>query len=409
MSSPPEPVGAWFQGFVTAESTPAMIDAWVDHTTGAILAEIPEVTDDAVIVRLLRTSVQAHWMAFLNELTSPSTVVHLVKPAVEFAAELARRQFDLTTLVKVYQIARHSTWKYVTEVVRDRETREVDETEVLVHLWGRASAWIDASVSASLDVYQAERDRIRRSTAAQRLEWVKQALDGRLVDSREFSARIGGYPVSAFNIAFVLHTRDDDAVAELDRVAAQLAADLGSHLPLVVVPGGRELWCWAGTRARPDPQVLTRREKQLRDQRIEAYVGTPGEGLEGFALSHREARVAQRIAFQSQQPRAMTLFTDIELLSLISQSPEGATRFALRTLGRLAEPCEAAQRLRETLDALLFGGSVDEAARRLSVHKNTVRYRVSQAEEMLGHPVSQAQVELALALRYHAAFIDTGH
>lgn len=149
MSSAAERVGAWFQDFVATESTPATIDAWVDRTAGEILAEAPEVTDDAV----------------------------------------------------------------------------------LMHLWGRASAWIDASVSASLDVYQAERDRIRRSTAAERLEWVKQVLEGELVDSREFSTRMSGYPVSGFNSAFVVHTHDDDAVAELDRVVGQLAGDLGSHHP----------------------------------------------------------------------------------------------------------------------------------------------------------------------------------
>lgn len=405
MSSAADRVAVWFQDFVAAESAPAQIDGWVDRTAGEVLAETPEITDDAVLVELLRASVKAHWVSFLNELTSPGADVQLVKPAVEFAAALAQRQLDLATLVKVYRIGQQSTWRYVTDVVRGLDTREVDDTEVLVHLWGKASTWIDASVSTSLDVYQAERDRIRRSTTAQRLEWVKQVLEGQLVDSREFSTRLGGYPVSGFNTAFVLHTHDDDAVAELDRVAGQLAGDLGSRWPLVVVPGGRELWCWAGTRASPDLRTLTRREEQLHDQRIAAYVGTPGEGLEGFALSHREARIAQRVAFQAQQPRALTLFTDVELLSLISQSSDGGMRFALRTLGPLAEPTETAQRLRETLDALLFGGSVDEAARRLSVHKNTVRYRVSQAEEVLGRPVSQAPIELALALRYHATFV----
>lgn len=111
MSSPAERVGVWFHGFVATESAPAKIDAWVDRTAGEVLAETPEVTDDPVLVELLRASVKAHWVSFLNELTSPSDDVRLVKPAVEFAAALARRRLDLATLVKVYRIAQQSTWR----------------------------------------------------------------------------------------------------------------------------------------------------------------------------------------------------------------------------------------------------------------------------------------------------------
>ena len=37
--------------------------------------------------------------------------------------------------------------------------------------------------------------------------------------------------------------------------------------------------------------------------------------------------------------------------------------------------------------------------RRLSVHENTVTYRVQRAEELLGHPVSERRLELQVALR----------
>jgi DNA-binding PucR family transcriptional regulator len=279
---------------------------------------------------------------------------------------------------------------------------------VIVQFWERASAWIDFSVTASLDVYQAERDRQLQGAAAERLEWVRKALDGTVQDTREFSARLGGYPVSAFNTAFVLRAHDTDAVAELERVSAQLAADLGSRQPLVVAPGGRELWGWVGTRSEPDLRLLRRRTGALREKAISAYVGTPGEGIDGFVVSHRESREAQRIALQAGTADPLTLFSDIEVLSLVNQSGDGGRRFAERTLGELAEATETAARLRETVLALLSSASVDEASQKLQVHKNTVRYRVAQAEKVLGHPVTDAPVELALALRYHATFIDSG-
>lgn len=400
-------IESWFVDFVAAETTPAMIKSWTDRTTEAILADNPEVAGDAVLAQLLRTSVQAHWVSFLDQLKDPEGEIKLVKPAIEFAAGLAQRQLHLATLFKVYRIGQQMTWRYLTEVIRRLDDGAVDDAAVIVVFWERASAWIDFSVTSSVDVYQGERDRQLQGAAAERLEWVRKALDGAVVDTREFSARLGGYPVSAFNTAFVLQADNPDAVAELERVAAQLAADLGSRQPLVVAPGGRELWGWVGTRSQPELAPLKRREGNLREKGISAYVGTPAEGIDGFAVTHRESREAQRIALQAATVDPLTLFADVELLALVNQSGDGGRRFAERTLGPLAEATESAARLRETVLALLTSASVEEASQRLMVHKNTVRYRVAQAEKVLGHPVTDAPVELALALRYHATFIES--
>ena len=45
------------------------------------------------------------------------------------------------------------------------------------------------------------------------------------------------------------------------------------------------------------------------------------------------------------------------------------------------------------------GSSYVRAARRLGVHENTVTYRVHRAEELLGHPTTERQLELRVALR----------
>lgn len=399
------PVETWFDEFVATESAPALVDAWAHRIADAIVAAVPEIADDASVAALMRTAVKAHWSTFLAMLTEPEGEVRLVRPAVEFASELARRQLHLDVLLRVHRTAQNETWRYATEVVRGLPPGEVDNTEVLVYFWERASGWIDSALAASIEVYQAERDRIRQTTDARRLEAVRDALEGQVTDLREFSARLGGYPVSTCHTAVVLSTDDDDAVSDLERAASGLANDLGSRRPLFVVPGGRELWCWIGTRSAPDLESLRAREAQLGKQSIKVYVGTPGDGLEGFTVSHREARAAQRIALRAAPDQTLTLFPDVEVLSLISQAPDGWPRFTARTLGELGQPGETAERLRETVQALLTLGSVEETARALSIHKNTVRYRVGQAEEILGRPVHQAPVELALALRYHATFL----
>lgn len=55
--------------------------------------------------------------------------------------------------------------------------------------------------------------------------------------------------------------------------------------------------------------------------------------------------------------------------------------------------------MRQTLSALLGSGTVDAAATRLTVHKNTVRYRVNQAYD--------APTETELALRYYEMFMPS--
>ena len=44
------------------------------------------------------------------------------------------------------------------------------------------------------------------------------------------------------------------------------------------------------------------------------------------------------------------------------------------------------------------GGSFKATAERLTVHKNTVQYRVRKAEESLGRPVDADQLQIELAL-----------
>jgi DNA-binding PucR family transcriptional regulator len=60
--------------------------------------------------------------------------------------------------------------------------------------------------------------------------------------------------------------------------------------------------------------------------------------------------------------------------------------------------------VRETVLAMLVaGGSATRVARDLFVHKNTVAYRVKQAEELLGHAITDRPLELSSALTLAAA------
>ena len=76
--------------------------------------------------------------------------------------------------------------------------------------------------------------------------------------------------------------------------------------------------------------------------------------------------------------------------------------FVRRELGALAGEDDAAARLRETVLAYLEAG-MDGAAARLAIHRNTVRYRLRQAEDLRGRPITERRRELELALLCAAA------
>jgi DNA-binding PucR family transcriptional regulator len=74
--------------------------------------------------------------------------------------------------------------------------------------------------------------------------------------------------------------------------------------------------------------------------------------------------------------------------------------WVLATLAGLAADDEHHARLRDTLLVFLqTGGSYKTTAERLTLHKNTVQYRIHKAVESLGRPVGENQHDVELALR----------
>jgi DNA-binding PucR family transcriptional regulator len=128
--------------------------------------------------------------------------------------------------------------------------------------------------------------------------------------------------------------------------------------------------------------------------------GKPTEGVAGVRTSHLEAVQAARIgALMRGATPSVTSYSRVELVSLLASDLPRARAFVAAELGPLGSATDAAERRRETVLAMLVsGGSATRVARDLFVHKNTVAYRVKQAEEMLGHEIDKRPVELGCAL-----------
>lgn len=394
----------WIEAFVRSQLEEAAFDHWVERIFGRVVAGVPQVHDDPVLHETVRRASIAHWRSFLSYLGEPERDFRMVPDAVDVAMVVAQRGYPLHTILRIYAEAQREVWQYIIAALDQLPPGEFDEKEVLVHFWTRASIWIERATEESLEIYRVETDRIRQGESARWLDSVRAILDEQVTDPKRAASSLGGHPVSGFNTALVLHTSDDSSIADLRAVAVRITELLRLRHPLVVHPGGRDLWCWVSSRSAPDLTRLHSIEDWLAERQVTVAVGAPAEGLSGFRRTHGDALAAQRVGIASQATPSLTLFTDVELLTLISDV-DRMKHFVERTLGPLADLGEGPARLRETVHTLLITGNVESAASALLVHKNTVRYRLDRAEEMLGRPVLEAHTDIELALRWHARFI----
>ena len=400
----PAEFATWLPRFVADELRPEMVERWVTRTSSAIRRELPELASAPDFFALLEDAVREHWLAFLAAFGQPDFHAHLPKAGSQLAREVAGRQLPLELLIKMYRVAQQESWHYVTGVVNALPTDQIDHAALLIFFWGRASSWIDGAITDSTEIFHAESSRRTKGVAARQYEVVKALLANEPTDPRRASAALGGYPMSVRHTALILETADAYAIDGLERIVHEVASLLGGSSPLVVHPGGRQLWAWIGTRDQPDLGGLENLAPDLVSISAALYAGTPAPGQAGFVSSHDDARRTLEAATSGGGSAAVMRYEQIELLALLGCSPE-VDRFVDRVLGPLGSSDEPTARIRETVLAFLsHGGSVEDTAEELCVHRNTIRYRLGRAEDLLDRPVAKTGDELRLAIQHRELF-----
>lgn len=400
-------VSEWLTRFASDEMATEAADAWARRTSDEILAVLPEIRRVPKLVEGINTAVAAHWRSFLKEFCEPDLQFHLPAEAEDMVIVVARSQLPLETLIRFYRVGQQATWNYITDVVAKINDDRLDRAEILIYFWDRAASWIDQSISKSVELFHRERSRARDSADARRFETVRAVLSGEIEDARKASAELGGYPMSAHHTALLLSCENHDDLELMNIVARALARAAGATQPLLVRPGGRRLWCWIPTRDVVDGSVLAEAFTATHHGDLRVAIGSTGEGMGGFVSSHDESTLTLD-AVPVVPTGSILAYDDVELLVLLGCSPP-VDDFVRRTLGALIRDNDDSQRLRQTAVAFLeCGGNVDAASRRLTVHRNTVRYRLGQVEEVLGRPISKVGPELTMALRHLASYHADG-
>jgi DNA-binding PucR family transcriptional regulator len=160
-------------------------------------------------------------------------------------------------------------------------------------------------------------------------------------------------------------------------------------------------WAWLPLGGRRDIALSDVNVKAIGGgDRIQFALGEPALGVTGFRRTHQQAVSAQAVALAAG-PAAppVTPFAEVAPLALMSGSLDLLRAWVAETLGPLADDDDHNARLRDTLRVFLQeSGSYKATAERLTLHKNTVQYRVRKAEESLQRPVVQDRLRIELAL-----------
>lgn len=215
-------------------------------------------------------------------------------------------------------------------------------------------------------------------------------------DTDRISQRLR-YPVTGRNHLGVVAWREagTDAADDLAEAAAAWLRAAGAAEVLVLNRAESAVWAWGATPS-PPRSVPT---DWTHSGGVRIGHGTWHPGLQGFRLTHREARSAEHVAHLC--PRIDSRVVDyrgVDLLAVLLENPERAKEFAARELGPLAADDERSRELRETIRHYLELCSPKAVAERMFLARGTVAYRLRQAEQALERSLSERRLQLWTAL-----------
>lgn len=377
--------------------------------TGELAARLTDVLRDSGaldptmlrLVDLLARSIVVESMGAMRDLV-PGPQAHTVTAALVLARRLAEAGVTATRTDRVFHVAQ-AWWQ-------DTVLNELEQTQphgVGMDLMGPLMNWQLKGFLGMADAAGQEHAAVLdcwRTAADSALETRVAFVLAEVEDAAE-AEEVLHYSMAERHVGLVIWSNRGLVQApKLRQLVVGLGVEHGVMDTLVVPRDISSIFVWlslSGTVRQAIAAICRRVGDELTDVRVSA--GEPLSGLQGFKTSHEQALAARRMAqLPGSRKWRCIQYRDVAASTLLVNHPEDAEPWATTVLGDLAGPGEDAERLRETLRVYLESGeNASRAAGRLYVHRNTVKYRVARALELLAVPLESHRLSVALALNYH--------
>ena len=370
-----------------------------------IVREIPELRDDPAVLTLLASSVDSNVATCLQIVQHQIDLsdVHAPAAALEYARRLAQRGRPLTALLRAYRLGHTCFADWLLKELA-RQTSEAQMlTAATLGMSETVARYIDQTSEEIVAAYTRERENWLRNRSAARAARIRDLLSGQRVSVSATEATLG-YRLCQYHVGLVCWA--DDATAAVDNITrlehaiGHVAEKLGcSGEPIFLPRDESSAWAWLPLGIHDTFDATGLGPAVGGD--IHLAFGDVAKDVAGFRLTHQQAVAAQAVVLAAGHPapRSVT-FGEVAPVAMMLGSTDLLRAWVLATLAGLATDDEHHARLRETLLVFLqTGGSYKATAERLTLHKNTVQYRIHKAEESLGRPVGENQHDVELALR----------
>ena len=372
--------------------------------------QIPEIRQDALTIELLGASVQSNVETLLDALRYHIAVERVEAPtaALEYARRLAQHGVALTALVRAYRLGQRRVNELVFAQARATKMEPLTRVAVLERISETLFDYIDRVSQQVAVVYEEERERWLENQNSLRTVRVRQLLAGPDdidVDAATTAVR---YPLRWHHVAVVLwYAHADGEADELTRLqrflreAAQATRAAGA--PLFVAADSVCGWGWLPYRAAvPEAPEQVRTFATTMHGAPSVATGPMAAGFEGFRRSHRLAAAAHAVVSVSRREELTVVGASepgVAVAALHAADVGAAREFVAYVLGALAADTDNDARLRETLRVFLeCGASYKQAADELTLHFNTVRYRVERAISRRGREIRADRLDVEVAL-----------
>jgi hypothetical protein len=251
---------------------------------------------------------------------------------------------------------------------------------------GGQAAVLERLVASVSDAYIQEVG-TQASTAEQRQATrIRMLLAGELLDTSDLNYNFGGFHLGVIAAG--------PTVADAIRA---LSTELDCRL-LSVHDGESIVWAWFGGRRPLEFSALASVIRSQWPPQLSLSLGEPGEGLDGWRLTHRQAMAVWSIALHG--PGSPVRYADAALLSSILRDEVHTASLRQLYLDPLAQTRNSGETLRRTLRVYLNSErNIKSTASRLGINRNTVAGHLRTIEERIGRPLDSCFPELDAALR----------